>query len=337
MTSLKFLPPSKRIGAKTEYSHECCHCSDEETNNTMLSSSNSTKTLNLRYKPVSQELLDSCCDVEKLWIGPRLDMAPSLVIQSLPTSLEHLDWDMTDSTNTIDGDILKELFRKTSLKHLCLRFRGDEGAVLLSQHLHNASLLLESLDLRGNSIGNVGVQALASVLHESSITSLNLGYNRIGNEGVEALSKVLSDSDCKLRYLNLSCNVFGQEGANHLAFSLRKNTSLQELSLFCNHIPHDSCIEFAATLEHSNVTLQHLKLGGTLTDVFSDIRVKIDYFLKLNQNGRSILQKHDLEEDEWWQKIVQANGDLDVLLFFLSNKPELLVHADARTTIVEQL
>lgn len=297
-----------------------------------MTPSPSSKSLNLRYKPLSEELLKSPAHqkVEKLWIGPRLSqhMSPSLVVQSLPSSLQHLDWDMTDSATPILDGVLRQLLQTPSLRHLCLRFRGDDYAVMLSKHLANATL--ESLDLRGNHISDIGAQALASSLSSksSSLVCLNLGYNRIGNDGIQALSQALrSSNNDKLQRINLSCNVFGQEGANALAHMLETNVSLKELSLFCNHIPHASCVQLAHSLQNYNYTLQHLKLGGTLTDTFCDIRLEIEFLLKLNRNGRDKLRAAQVGLDEWWNDVILSNHDeedVDVLLYFLSNKPELL-------------
>lgn len=288
--------------------------------------SSPSKTLNLRYRPISQELLSSPAnqDVEKLWIGPSPKMCPALVVESLPSSLQYLDWDMTDTTS-IQDEVLEKLFQKKSLRHLCLRFRGDKGAILLSKHLATASSL-ESLDLRGNHISDIGAQALAGALKQesSSLACLNLGYNRIGDDGIQALSQVLGQDSCTLQCLNLSCNAFGQEGAHYLALSLKTNSSLKQVSLFCNHISHAACVELACSLKH-NFTLEQLKLGGTLTDTVSEIRLFIEYLLKLNRGGRNKLREQELPHEEWSTILSNAANDLDVLLFFVSNKPELVM------------
>lgn len=284
----------------------------------MIATMAAHKTLNLRYKPVSQELLSSHQNVEKLWIGPSHRMSPTLVVQSLPSNLHSLDWDMTDST--MEDAVLHDLFQIKSLKHVCLRFRGDEGVIQLSKRLGGASSL-ESLDLRGNHISDVGAQALACALVESSLTSLNLGYNRIGDVGMNALCSTLNRTN--LECLNLSCNLFGQEGANSLAASLKTNVSLKEVSLFCNHIPHDACVELAHALEYFNVTLELVKLGGTLTDTFSDVRLRIEYLLKLNRGGRHKIRETGMDHGEWMD-VLSNTEDVDVLMFFVSNKPELI-------------
>ena len=284
-----------------------------------------SKQLNLRYKPVSQELLRSPAHegIEKLWIGPSHSISPLLVVQSLPTSLQHLDWDMTGDGVSIQTEVLDALFQKQTLRHLCLRFRGDDGAVQLSKHLATA-LHLESLDLRGNYITDIGAQALASALQGSRLVSLNLGYNRIGDDGIKALSQVLSKSCCQLEQLNLSCNTFGPQGTAHLAQALRKNRSLKELSLFCNHISYASCVELAESLNSHNYTLERLKLGGTLTDTFSDVRLCIEHFLKLNRGGRHKLRDFAQSREEWLAILADASGDLDMLFTFVSNKPDVI-------------
>jgi len=46
---------------------------------------------------------------------------------------------------------------------------------------------LESLDLRGNPIGDLGLQALAAFPHLSRLRELNLAECEIGNDGLLAL------------------------------------------------------------------------------------------------------------------------------------------------------
>lgn len=279
------------------------------------------KQLNLRHQPLSKERLSIHKDLQRLWIGPSQNGMSRELVESLPQSLEYLDWDMTGE-NSIHEEALDAFLRLSTAQHLCLRFRGDEGAEILARHLGGSSL--ESLDLRGCHIGNRGALALAHALIGSSILSLNLGYNRIGNEGMEAFAQALNNPSFKLQGLNLSCNVFDEEGAIGLVESLSSNQSLRELSLFCNRINPAVCNALIETLG-TNYTLQHVKLGATLTDTFSPIRMEIDYLLKLNRGGRDLLRKLKFPQSMWAN--IFASAEPDVLFLFVSEKPELVCNA----------
>jgi hypothetical protein len=244
------------------------------------------------------------------------------LVESLPQSLEYMDWDMTGD-NSINEETLDTFLKLSSVRHLCLRFRGDEGAAILSKHLGGANSL-ESLDLRGCNIGNHGALALAQALLSSSILSLNLGYNCIGNEGMEAFAQVLNNPSSKLQRLNLSCNAFDEEGAIGLVKSLSSNQCLKELSLFCNRINLAVCSALVETLGR-NYTLKNVKLGATLTDTFSPMRMEVDYLLKLNRGGRDVLRKLKFPQSVWAN--ILASAEPDLVFLFVSEKPELVRNA----------
>jgi hypothetical protein len=140
------------------------------------SSRSSVKQLNWRHQVVANpaaQLSQYDC-LEKLWIGPNVD--PSIVY-ALPTdSLVTLDWDMTDDAGSSNGGgvlvndgALEALLQHPSLRSLCLRFRGDSVVLSLAKYLHlSPRQRLESLDLRGNQISDVGATALAEALLRSS-------------------------------------------------------------------------------------------------------------------------------------------------------------------------
>jgi hypothetical protein len=250
------------------------------------------------------------------------------LVESLPQTLEYLDWDMTgEDDNSIQEEVLGTLLKCSSVRHLCLRFRGDEGALILAKNLGGA-VSLESLDLRGNHIGNCGALALVQALIGSSLLSLNLGYNCIGNEGIEALAQVLEHPSTQLQGLNLSCNVFDEKGAICLANVLARNHSLRELSLFCNQINPTVCDALLKSLR-TNYTLKHIRLGATLTDTFSPIRMEIEHHLKLNRGGRAMLRKDNntLPHALWPYILSKQAAQVDVLFMFVSEKPELFCNA----------
>lgn len=152
---------------------------------------------------------------------------------------------------------------------------------------------LEQLDLSGNIIEAVGVEALLpclmvpsckikclelnhceledeGLIHcvkvltfpQNQMTCLGLAGNSITNEGIEKIAKALSSPECKVKSLNLSCNVIGDEGVENLSLSLSSpNCSLQELDLSHNQIQSKGCKSLAAAIRKRNC-LERLDLDG---------------------------------------------------------------------------
>ena len=152
---------------------------------------------------------------------------------------------------------------------------------------------LEQLDLSGNNIEAVGVEALLpclmvpsckikclelnhckledeGVVHcvkvltfpQNQMTCLGLAGNSITNEGVGKIAKALSSPECKVKSLNLSCNIIGDEGVESLSLSLSSpNCNLQELDLSHNQIQSIGCKSLAAAIRKRNC-LERLDLDG---------------------------------------------------------------------------
>jgi hypothetical protein len=139
---------------------------------------------------------------------------------------------------------------------------GHEGARALSE------ISLIELDLKNNSIGNAGAEALS---RSRTLKILNVKCNVIGEEGAIALAR-----NTTLEYLNISNCDIGDEGAIALArnttleylnvancdigdegaIALANNKTLKQLRII-DYIGHDTFVAFA-----QNTTLQSLKIGA---------------------------------------------------------------------------
>ncbi|KAG0050367.1 hypothetical protein BGZ90_007077, partial [Linnemannia elongata] len=85
---------------------------------------------------------------------------------------------------------------------------------------------LTTLDLRDNSIGPNGGQALSEALkNNSTLTTLDLGINSIGEHGTQALSEALK-TNSTLTTLKLRRNSIGENGAQALSEALKTNSTL---------------------------------------------------------------------------------------------------------------
>lgn len=181
---------------------------------------------------------------------------------------------------------------RQSLLNLAWNNIGIEGLRSLISIFHTLQNL-EELDLSGNIIEAVGVEALLpclmvpsckikclglnhckledeGVFHcvkvltfpQNQMICLGLAGNSITNEGVEKIAKALSSPECKVKSLNLSCNVIGDEGVENLSLSLSSpNCTLQELDLSQNKIQSKGCKSLAAAIRKRN-RLERLDLDG---------------------------------------------------------------------------
>ena len=91
---------------------------------------------------------------------------------------------------------------------------------------------LVSLSLNGVSIGDDGLRALAlGLLHNTHLKSLDLsGNSAITASGLRSLEEYFESPSCALKELNLYRTNIGDEGAQALTASLRRNKSLSSLS-----------------------------------------------------------------------------------------------------------
>jgi len=115
------------------------------------------------------------------------------------------------------------------------------------------------------------VRNLSSLEKYKNLDSLRLRGNAIGKVGCESLATMLQDQSTRLRILDLSYNnTIGEEAAEILAHSLKYNTTLEDLSLInCNNIKERGLRAFLTILVdvssiestyNSNHTLSMLRL-----------------------------------------------------------------------------
>jgi hypothetical protein len=275
---------------------------------------------NMRNQPIRHEWLSHDPSIQGLRIGPT-NLTKDM-IQTLPETLEHLDWDMGNGTNVNEEDLL-ELFQRPKLTHLALRFRDRRVISVLKQALP-AAKYLKGLDLRSNLIKDEGVADLVDSLMQIRLTFLNLAFNYLSDEGARNLAKLISRPDSSLEHLDLNCNLLGSSGGRVLAESLRGNNVLKSLVLYGN--TNVLCgNELLTSLQFYNDSLTECNLQRTqVSKTQLDL---VNYWLTINKCGRKILRSHpSLHAGVWpafFEKHVahEPNG----LFYFLSQKPELVL------------
>ena len=157
----------------------------------------------------------------------------------------------------------------------CLELMGglDSASLkLLAKELNAGFKSLQVLSLCHNGIGNDGATILAEGLKfNCSLQKFYLSSNNITTTGVTALMHC----PCPLRFLDLSYNVIGDDGARNVADKL-KQKSLQELNLIDCDIGVDG-VEALADAIPSNVMVE-LKMSDTTYGLsINELRMPVNF------------------------------------------------------------
>jgi hypothetical protein len=161
------------------------------------------------------------------WIQPvryvHDDVVVGVAMQDLPPELLQViaDWLPTFQARAQ----LRNIFRAAS----CLEWR------------HAAPLYVDE-ELSGFDLGDAGIQAVSSGLRvprNAVLKELCLGSNGITDTGAQALADVLALPGTKLRRLSLRDNCITDAGAAALAEALAKNSTLEELDFWGNHLSEE--------------------------------------------------------------------------------------------------
>ena len=279
--------------------------SDTTSHSTMM-----VEQLNLRhYSEISETDVGSLPSyLSHLWIGPSfgLQTSVSAIVASIPVHLQQLDMDL--NRMSFDWDVCISLLQRLhKLTKLCLRFIGEEWALAVAQALpHTQSL--ECLDVRGNRIGDTGLEAIVKAFVDNptkmSVRHVMLSWNNLTVKGVTALARYLEQDTCVLENLDLSCNTsIGDDSVDELCRALKSNTSLVELNLFCcPNISNAGAAAISECLEQHNTTLQCLNLQACHKLSHDSIQ-QVQYWTAMNRVGRRIF-RDDTVGDALWADIL---------------------------------
>lgn len=106
---------------------------------------------------------------------------------------------------------------------------GDEGAIAIAKAMHGHKAL-ECLQVSGNNITDKGAIAIGKALAQCpALNSIYLTSNAIGDAGAKALAEGLAQSAIERLVINETCMT--DKGAEYMAESLRRNHSLNRLSI----------------------------------------------------------------------------------------------------------
>ena len=136
-----------------------------------------------------------------------------------------------------------------------------EGTAILADGL-KTNVILETLNLENNSIGDTGVKLLCDVLSTTNWTlkRIDLNENNITSIGLQYLAKMLK-TNSSLIWLGLHTNSIGDRGMEALVDTLtRDNKNLEVLDLCFNKSITDKCVESLIEMVQHNRSLKRFHM-----------------------------------------------------------------------------
>ena len=202
------------------------------------------------------------------------------------------------------GDSLSQLLQSKTLQTLRIRgvrFLGDKDVALMARALeHNHAL------------------------KELWILSCELGFT---SHGATAMAQMLRVNNT-LEILGLN-RLSSNSHAIAIAQALHDNTSLRGLHLCLRDGLNSRTFESFAELMEQNYVLETMS-GGFMNSNKAGLsncalhRKTLDFYLRLNQNGRRrLLQNSNATRQQWLETLSSQSDDVSALFYLLSRNPLL--------------
>jgi Leucine Rich repeat len=246
--------------------------------------------------------------------------------------IQILDLSGNRLNDTSISKICNALLYNDTVEYLSLDFNnfGVRGMQAISAMLRKNRRIRE-MHLFGNSINAEGAQVLSDALrHNGTLEALILSFNSIGDDGAQALGEALTVNTA-LTKLWFPSNDIGHQGLQAFGDCLPSMKALEELHVgdFFDSMAVEGLLEGLKR----NTRLVTLNMQSPISEISgaSPVEEELDFYLRLNKSGRSILQsspKHSLAL--WPMAFEKANqnkheaGNPDVLYHMLRAKPDVM-------------
>lgn len=231
---------------------------------------------------------------------------------------------MSDNDLEVVCDIVES---NDTCKALCFRQNliSTQGAIRLAKALKK-NKSITSLELDYNKIKDEGLIALAeAVYYHRNLEILSLAGNQIGDSGCSALMTAMMDSQKKtgephrMKHLQLSNNLIGDPGAKALARMIRKNETVEMLSLSCNSLTDKGVGYILEVAEKHALPLKSLMLARNQLSSKTLIRLA-DYLSKVDREVEIDLGENKLITGKGVQAILATNVPIEIQDFRIVKK-----------------
>lgn len=257
----------------------------------------------------------------------------------------HRDLTRVDlSWNDVGPNGTKCLTRALQRNPLCVYLLaanqlGDEGTAHLCEALlrHGGRSQL-ALNLYNNEISYSGANAVGQLLARTSvIQDVSLAGNTIGFKGAQALQQHLTDfavlTACPLRFLNLSDNWLGDEGATSVAAIIAADLpALERLDVSDNQITDSGATAIALAVLRNT----HLRLLNCENNHFGSKAVEaVVRLIRESSSLKSLNLSNCIESAEHRRALTVAVGETDGLHVELGPNPDTAVADESADLVVK--
>eukprot|EP01080_Neovahlkampfia_damariscottae_P001028 gene1028-9932_t len=225
----------------------------------------SLESLELAGNKIGSKGLSSlCAALEKIISLKSLDLSENKFGSDGAKHVANI-FSLTNPNSSVFGFFTKKeasLPGSPSSKLLSIGKKKQHSSVILKPLRES---FIKKLNLRGNDIGDVGIQIICEALkNNTTLEELDIQGNKIGEPSLKSITEYIQGSNCRLKYLNIS----GVKDRNHdiadglpaLVNALIGNETLTELHLdYCSLTSEEA--ECLAKLIKSDKIIQILSVA----------------------------------------------------------------------------
>jgi len=231
---------------------------------------------------------------------------------------------MSDNDLEVVCDIVET---NDACQALCFRQNliSAQGAIRLAKALKK-NKSITSLELDYNKIKDEGLIALAeAVYYHRNLEVLSLAGNQIGDAGCAALMTAMMDSQKKtgephrMKHIQLSNNLIGDPGAKAIARMIRKNETVEMLSLSCNNLTDKGVGYILEVADKHALPIKSLMLARN--QLSSKTLIKLaDYLTKVDREVEIDLGENKLITGKGVQAILATSVPIEIQDFRIVKK-----------------
>ena len=165
---------------------------------------------------------------------------------------------------------------------------GDDGLTLLAESFKDAPNLTY-LDISLNEIGPAGFQALCEVLPDSNITNLVCNKNFLGDDVMAYFANILADpnSSGQLKKFDFSSCRLNDAGLIYIINALQNNKNINQIRLTDNFFSENVEAALLETL-NKNISLTEIALSGNRFSHSCLSKIK-----KITQRNLKMIEEHE--------------------------------------------
>ena len=197
----------------------------------------------------------------------------------------------------------------TTLRIWACNIRNASERVIINTTLSSCTNIKRMYFNHNNMTDEQLLPMVEAIRGHRSLGTLSLNYNRFGNVGCQALASLLQDPSCNINTLDIHHNHINNEGAIAIANSLASNNKLMNLDITHNQMNDEYEVQEAFVKLLCNTT--------SINDIYSSNHTLIDHDVQRRQTQThfsSLLQMNKCENKSHVAiiKILKFHPNIDI-------------------------